>query len=213
MTGHGPPDPRETVAASSGYALCATSPRHLAGPGDPDLIIHPLHAAGWINHSRPGTAHLLYDSPGGDLTVALRPVPSAYAPWWHFTGTHDSQPWSAEFGGNTPCEILAEFTAALLHPSPDTSAEVWPLLTAARLAVLRLRPGRRNRLAPLRVPRPVAAPPRYHACGLLDRRGGRSPRHLLLERRAARCAPAPRHRVRHRPDPLGTRSEDQGRGP
>jgi hypothetical protein len=107
------------------------APRHLAGSGDPSLIIQPLQAAHWVNHSRPDTAHLIYASPCGDLTVALRPVPSAYSPWWYFTGTHDNQPWSAEFGGNTPCEILAEFTAAFLYPAPDTPAEVWPRLTAA----------------------------------------------------------------------------------
>ncbi|MDO0936409.1 DUF317 domain-containing protein [Streptomyces sp. DG2A-72] len=117
--------------ADSGDALYATSPRHLAGPGDPRLITQPLQAADWMNHSRADTAHFIYTSPGGGLTVALRPVPSAYTPWWHITGTHDRQPWSAEFGGNTPCEILAEFTGALLHPAPDTSADVWHLLTTA----------------------------------------------------------------------------------
>ncbi|UIX34361.1 DUF317 domain-containing protein [Streptomyces sp. GQFP] len=119
MTGFAPGDP------------VFIAPRHLAGPGDPSLVIQPLQAAGWISRSRPDSAHLLYASRFSDRTVALRPVPSAYAPWWHFTGTHDSQPWSAEFGGNIPCEILAEFTAALLHPVPDTSAEVWTVLTAA----------------------------------------------------------------------------------
>ncbi|MCW8379779.1 hypothetical protein [Streptomyces justiciae] len=66
------------------------APRHLAGPGDPSLVIQPLQAAGWISRSRPDSAHLLYASRFSDRTVALRPVPSAYTPWWYFTGTHDS---------------------------------------------------------------------------------------------------------------------------
>lgn len=55
-------------------------PRHLAGPGDPSLVIQPLQTADWISRSRPDSAHLLYASRYSDRTAALRPDPSAYTP-------------------------------------------------------------------------------------------------------------------------------------
>lgn len=77
-------------------------------------------------------------------------------------------------------------SAHLIHTSPGGMAPA----DRSQLAVLRLRAGRRNRPAPLRAPRPVPAhPPQCRVCGLLDGRGGRTPRHLLLERGAARYTP------------------------
>ncbi|MFI9755731.1 DUF317 domain-containing protein [Streptomyces collinus] len=126
-----PPEQMPSPSRDPGDSPYATTPRHLAGPGDPRLVIQPLVAAGWTNRSDPDTAHLIYICPNGEFTVALSPVPSPAAPWWHITGTHNGQTWSASFGGNTPVEILAEFSDALLKPVPETAAEVWPLLTAA----------------------------------------------------------------------------------
>ncbi|WP_367435056.1 DUF317 domain-containing protein [Streptomyces celluloflavus] len=108
-----------------------TRPRHLAGRGDPRLITQTLRAAGWKNHSDPDYPHVILASRDYRHTLVLEPEPKSYAPWWRISSQGDGQHWYARFGGNTPVEILAGYTDALIRPAPETEQEVWPELTSA----------------------------------------------------------------------------------
>ncbi|MFD3808064.1 DUF317 domain-containing protein [Streptomyces sp. NPDC058619] len=108
-----------------------TSPRHLAGRGDPRHITQALRAAGWSNHSDPDYPHVLLSSPDQRYALALEPENESYSKWWRISCTSDDENWYAQFGGNTPVEILAGFTDALLIPVPETAPDVWSILTAA----------------------------------------------------------------------------------
>ncbi|MFI1060533.1 DUF317 domain-containing protein [Streptomyces spororaveus] len=107
-----------------------TSPRHLAGRGDPRHITQALRAAGWSNHSDPDYPHVVLASPDQRFALALEPETESYSKWWRISCTSDDENWYAQFGGNTPVEILAGFTDALLSPIPETAPDVWPILTA-----------------------------------------------------------------------------------
>lgn len=94
----------------------ATTPRYLAGGGDPRRITEVLCAAGWSNHSDPCYPHVLLASPDQAVRLTMEPsAPDSYTAWWRF----HAQDWYAHFGGHTPVEILAEFCDALLQPSPE----------------------------------------------------------------------------------------------
>lgn len=94
-----------------------TAPRHLAGPGDPRHVTQALRAAGWKSFGDPDLPHVVLASPDYRHTLVLEPTPETYGSWWRISSNH----WHAFFGGNTPAEIIAGFTDALLHPRPRSS--------------------------------------------------------------------------------------------
>lgn len=108
-----------------------TRPRHLAGRGDPRRITQTLRAAGWKNHSDPDYPHVLLASPDYQHTLVLEPGPEPYAAWWRIGGGSEERRWYTEFGGNTPVEILASLTDALIQPAPETTPDIWPAFTSA----------------------------------------------------------------------------------
>ncbi|MFF2189658.1 DUF317 domain-containing protein [Streptomyces sp. NPDC058155] len=108
-----------------------TRPRHLAGGGDPRHITQALRAAGWKNHSDPDYPHVVLTSPDHRHTVALEPETSSYTAWWRIQAHGDHGHWYTTFDGNTPVEILAGLTDALLTPAPKTAPEIWVPLTEA----------------------------------------------------------------------------------
>lgn len=94
----------------------ATTPRYLAGGGDPRRVTEVLRAAGWTNHSDPAYPHVLLASPDTAVRLTLEPTaPDTSTAWWKFRAWG----WYAAFGGHTPVEILAGFADTLLHPAPD----------------------------------------------------------------------------------------------
>ncbi|MEV4997426.1 DUF317 domain-containing protein [Streptomyces niveus] len=108
-----------------------TRPRYLAGGGDPRHVTQALRAAGWKNHSDPDYPHVVLAGPDHRHTVVLEPETSSYAAWWRIQAHGDHGHWYATFGGNTPVEILAGLTDALLKPVPETAPEIWPTLAWA----------------------------------------------------------------------------------
>ncbi|MDQ0810309.1 hypothetical protein QFZ63_002023 [Streptomyces sp. B3I7] len=104
-----------------------TSPRHLAGPGDPRHVTQALRAGGWKNYADPDFPHVVLASPDFRHTLVLEPAADTYSAWWRIS----SERWHASFGGNTPAEIIAEFTDTLLLPAPAAEPDVWPTLHAA----------------------------------------------------------------------------------
>lgn len=100
-------------------------------PRRPRHITQALRAAGWANHSDPDYPHVILASPDQRYALALEPENESYSKWWRISCTSDTENWYAEFGGNTPVEILAGFTDALLAPVPETAPDVWSTLTAA----------------------------------------------------------------------------------
>ncbi|MGW4229565.1 DUF317 domain-containing protein [Streptomyces sp. NPDC004980] len=107
-----------------------TTPRHLAGPGDPRHVTQALRAGGWKNFGDPDFPHVVLASPDYRHTLVLEPTPETYGSWWRISSTPWGG-WHASFGGNTPAEIIAGFTDALLHPPPKTEPDIWPVLHAA----------------------------------------------------------------------------------
>ncbi|WP_326812279.1 DUF317 domain-containing protein [Streptomyces scopuliridis] len=109
----------------------ATTPRHLAGHGDPRHITQALRAAGWKNHSVPDYPHILLASPDHHYHLTLEPEPDTYKAAWRITSHTPGQYWYVEFGGETPVEVLAGFTDALIVPVPGQEPVVWQPLVAA----------------------------------------------------------------------------------
>ncbi|MFE5647549.1 DUF317 domain-containing protein [Streptomyces cyaneofuscatus] len=112
---------------------CDTTPRHLAGPGDPRHVTQALRAGGWKNVGDPDFPHVVLASPDYRHSLVLEPTPDAYGAWWRIR----SGDWHAAFGGNTPVEIIAGFTDALLRPTPEAGQEIWPTLQTAGWTVER----------------------------------------------------------------------------
>ncbi|MFD7013906.1 DUF317 domain-containing protein [Streptomyces sp. NPDC059928] len=108
-----------------------TAPRYLAGPGDPRHVTQALRAAGWKNYSHPDFPHVVLASPDFRHTLTLEPEPDTYSAWWRIATQGWSDHWHASFGGNTPVEVIAGFTDALLAPAPASEPDVWPVLSAA----------------------------------------------------------------------------------
>jgi len=104
-----------------------TTPRHLAGAGGTRHVTQALRAGGWKNFGDPDFPHVVLCSPDYQHTLVLEPTPDAYGSWWRIS----SQRWSASFGGNTPAEIIAGFTDALLRSPPAAEPDIWPTLQAA----------------------------------------------------------------------------------
>lgn len=75
---------------------------------------------------------MILASPNQRYALALEPENESYSRWWRISCTSDDENWYAQFGGNTPVEILAGFTDALLAPPPEiTPDDVWSIVTAA----------------------------------------------------------------------------------
>ncbi|MCY0942330.1 DUF317 domain-containing protein [Streptomyces antarcticus] len=74
---------------------------------------------------------MILASPDQRYALALEPEPESYSKWWRISCTSEDENWYAQFGGNTPVEILAGFTDALLAPRPETTPDVWSILIAA----------------------------------------------------------------------------------
>lgn len=108
-----------------------TRPRYLAGGGDPRHITQALRAAGWKNHSDPDYPHVILASPDHRHTVALEPETSSYTAWWKIQAHGYQDGWYTQFGGDTPVEILAGLTDALLQPVPKVAPDIWGPLTEA----------------------------------------------------------------------------------
>ncbi|MEU5148816.1 DUF317 domain-containing protein [Streptomyces yangpuensis] len=64
---------------------------------------------------------MILASPDQRYTLALEPETESYSKWWRISCTSDDENWYAQFGGNTPVEILAGFTDALLSAPPETA--------------------------------------------------------------------------------------------
>ncbi|MGW7096566.1 DUF317 domain-containing protein [Streptomyces sp. NPDC054874] len=109
---------------------CDTTPRHLAGPGDPRHVTQALRAAGWKNFGDPDFPHVVLASPDHQHTLVLEPVPETYGSWWRISSTPWGG-WHASFGANTPAEVIAGFTDALVRPTPQGEPDIWPTLRAA----------------------------------------------------------------------------------
>ncbi|MFE0055275.1 DUF317 domain-containing protein [Streptomyces sp. NPDC059003] len=127
-------DPYLPTRANSPHDIIwfETQPRHLAGRGDPRHITQALRAAGWANRSDPAFPHVLLVGPDYRHTVVLEPDPEPYGAWWRVRGQEaDGRRWYSEFGANTPVEILAHLTDALLGPAPKQAPPIWSPLTAA----------------------------------------------------------------------------------
>ena len=106
---------------------CDTTPRHLAGAGDPRHVTQALRAGGWKNFGDPDFPHVVLASPDYRHTLVLEPTPDTYGSWWRISSQH----WHASFGANTPVEIIAGFTDALLRSPPAAEPDIWPTLQAA----------------------------------------------------------------------------------
>ncbi|MFD3910077.1 DUF317 domain-containing protein [Streptomyces sp. NPDC058603] len=127
---------------------CATTPRHLAGRGDPRHITQALRAAGWKNHSAPDYPHVILASPDYRYHLVLEPEPATYKAWWRIASEAPGQRWYAEFGGETPVEVLAGFTDALILPVPQQEPDVWQPLVAAGWSYGRDKRGNEEAVAP-----------------------------------------------------------------
>lgn len=89
-----------------------------------------LRAAGWKNFGDPDFPHVVLASPDHQHTLVLEPTPETYGSWWRISSTPWGG-WHASFGGNTPAEVIAGFTDALLRPAPESAPDIWPALQAA----------------------------------------------------------------------------------
>lgn len=127
--------------------LDEVAPRHLAGGGDPRHVTEYLLASGWSNHSVPGYPHVLLESPDHELHLALEPQMDEHAASWRVHPA-EGHAWSAQFGGNTPVEIIAGFTDALTIAAPRLQeADLWRL-AASRGWAMRLAGRERAALSP-----------------------------------------------------------------
>ncbi|WP_240634240.1 MULTISPECIES: DUF317 domain-containing protein [Streptomyces] len=127
--------------------LDEVTPRHLAGGGDPRHVTEYLLASGWSNHSVPGYPHVLLDSPDHRLHLTLEPEADEFMASWRIHPAED-RAWSAQFGGNTPVEIIAGFTDALNSAGPrPQEADLWRL-AADRGRAMQLAGSERAALSP-----------------------------------------------------------------
>ncbi|MFD9069084.1 DUF317 domain-containing protein [Streptomyces lasiicapitis] len=112
------------------------SPRHLAGGGNPRHVTERLLASGWSDHSVVGFPHVLRESPDQRLHLALEPELDAHSPWWRINPAENHE-WSAQFGGNTPVEMIAGFTDALNSAAPQPETDLWQLAASRGWTLLR----------------------------------------------------------------------------
>ncbi|WP_327386812.1 DUF317 domain-containing protein [Streptomyces sp. NBC_01207] len=87
-----------------------TTPRHLAGPGDPRHVTHALLAAGWTLASAPGDPRIALTGPDeGRHQMVIDPFASGS--WWRIHSVDWT--WNASFDRMVPAEIIAGFTDRL----------------------------------------------------------------------------------------------------
>ncbi|OIV35843.1 hypothetical protein BIV57_19170 [Mangrovactinospora gilvigrisea] len=100
------------------------NPRYLAGPTrTPDAALFPLLDAGWPFHTD-HLDNLYFASPDERIRIAYLPQPTAWGRemTWSVTGWRnpfDRPRWSARFSADTPEEIVAGLTKALLDTYTD----------------------------------------------------------------------------------------------
>lgn len=97
------------------------NPRYLAGPGDPRHVTHSVRAAGWTLDSDPLHPTITMISPDREHRLTVDPDPGLPRHWWQI-GSLDGPRWYATFSGDTPVEIVAALTDALIRPVPEESA-------------------------------------------------------------------------------------------
>ncbi|MFD5751492.1 DUF317 domain-containing protein [Streptomyces sp. NPDC127033] len=108
-----------------------TSPRHLAGRGDPRHFTHGLAAAGWTRASSdPLSPEFVLRSPDRRTSLHFDPYNSH---WWDLRAepTGNRPGWGASFSKLVPAEILSSLTDALHTPPPAKDPDPWQTLTAA----------------------------------------------------------------------------------
>ncbi|MEU6192320.1 DUF317 domain-containing protein [Streptomyces sp. NPDC047061] len=66
----------------------------------------------------PGYPHVLLESPDQRLHLALEPTAPEPRESWRRIHPAERREWSAQFGGHTPVEIIAEFTDAVTGRAP-----------------------------------------------------------------------------------------------
>ncbi|MCB5163659.1 DUF317 domain-containing protein [Streptomyces bambusae] len=105
------------------------SPCYLAGRGDPRHVTHALWAAGWTTASDPLHPAIRMTSPDHSLRLDINFADRRSG--WRVSPEFGHSYWSASFSTDTPVEIVAGLTDALIQPEPDTAASpVSDLLTA-----------------------------------------------------------------------------------
>ncbi|MFG2979381.1 DUF317 domain-containing protein [Streptomyces sp. NPDC048331] len=97
----------------------AITPRYLADAGDPRHVTHALRSGGWSVDSDPLHPSVRMTSPDRAFRLDLTPTPSGYTRWWRIDTNHGPGRWSASFNGDTPVEIVAALTDALIRPEPE----------------------------------------------------------------------------------------------
>ncbi|MDT9685029.1 DUF317 domain-containing protein [Streptomyces sp. TRM76323] len=107
------------------------SPRHFAGPGDPQWVTVPLHrACGWSYGHDPLAPRVLLSGPGQKALLRLQPEPEPDRQWWtlRHAAAPDRPAWYASFGARTPVEIIAAVTDTLTDPADpaDPAADTDP---------------------------------------------------------------------------------------
>ncbi|WP_181785413.1 DUF317 domain-containing protein [Streptomyces phytophilus] len=110
-----------------------TSPRHLAGPGDPRHVTHGLAAAGWSTVSDPLGADLILRSPDHGYRLQYAPEAHSTSRWWCLQAdpTDNAPRWSAQFSGLVPAEVIASFTDALLTADAEDPPGIISTLESA----------------------------------------------------------------------------------
>lgn len=61
-------------------------------------------------------------SPDHAFRLDLTPTPSSFHRWWRIDSNYGPGFWSATFNGDTPAEIVAGLTDALIRPEPEKPA-------------------------------------------------------------------------------------------
>ncbi|BAU88002.1 hypothetical protein SLA_7136 [Streptomyces laurentii] len=103
-----------------------TSPRHLAGPGDPRHVTHALLSAGWRVTSADGDPRIPLTAPTGEHQLRLDPFGSRY---WRIDT--DDGPWQASFSQTVPAEIIAGLTDRLTGRQQPAGPGAWQRMVEA----------------------------------------------------------------------------------
>uniref|UniRef100_A0AAU2ABM2 DUF317 domain-containing protein n=1 Tax=Streptomyces sp. NBC_00093 TaxID=2975649 RepID=A0AAU2ABM2_9ACTN len=114
----------------------ATSPRHLAGPGDARHVTHALLTAGWTITSDPASPETEVTGPDLQARLTAAPQFNPSGNWWNLTVHPPNSPtWYASFTRQIPAEILAGLTDTLLFPEPTDVPDPWDLFRTAGWSV------------------------------------------------------------------------------
>ncbi|GAA3903932.1 DUF317 domain-containing protein [Streptomyces gulbargensis] len=121
-----------------------TSPRHLAGPGDPRHVTHALLAAGWRIASAPGDPRTVLTGPDHDRhQLVLDPFAGSC---WRIQPADWS--WYASFDRMVPAEIIAGFTDRLIDTPRQADTDPWQLMEKAGWTVEQRPDGTREAVSP-----------------------------------------------------------------